>query len=120
MAREELKGFMTLGELYDKIKSYPHDTMDFCVTDVFSWRGSYDEPCCSLSTTKQTTKRENLDMLRRLTNEEFYGYKGGEYTYTFDDKINFECDCSVYSNGMYLKGFIKRNEDSEIINHIFG
>lgn len=114
-----MKYNITLGELYDKIKSYPHDTMDFCVEDVFSWRGVYAEPCCSLST-EHTTKQENLDMLRRLTNEVFYGYKGGEYTYTFDDRINFECDCSEYSGGGYLKGFIKRNKDSEIINHIFG
>ena len=111
---------MTLGELYDKIKSYPHDTMDFCITDVFSWRGIYREPCCSLSTTKQTTKQENLDMLRRLTNEVFRGYKGGEYTYTFDDTMHFEYDYGEYSSGGYLKDFIKRNEDSEIINHIFG
>lgn len=112
-------GNITLGELYDKIKSYPQDTMDFCITDIFSWRGIYAEPCCSLST-EQTTKQENLDMLRRLTNEVFYGYKGGDYTYTFDDRINFECDCSEYTDGKYLKGFIKRNKDSEIINHIFG
>lgn len=114
-----MKYNITLGELYDKIKSYPHDIMDFCITDVFSWRGVYAEPCCSLST-EQTTKQENLDMLRRLTNEVFNGYKGGEYTYTFDDWINFEWDYSEYSGGGYLKGFIKRNKDSEIINHIFG
>ncbi len=110
---------ITLGELYDKIKSYPQDTMDFCITDVFSWRGIYAEPCCSLST-KQTSKQENLDMLRRLTNEVFYGYKGGEYTYTFDDQIHFECDISSYTGGSYLKYFIKRNKYSGIINHLFG
>lgn len=114
-----MKHNITLGEFYDKIKSYHQDTMDFCITDVFSWRGIYREPCCSLSI-KQTTKQENLDMLRRLTNEVFRGYKGGEYIYTFDDRINFECDCSDYSSGLYLKGFIEKNKDSEIINYIFG
>ena len=111
---------MTLGEFYDKIESWPSDTMNFRIEGVFSWRGIYAEPCCSLSTTKQTTKQENLDMLRRLTNEVFIGWKGGEFTYTFDDTIHFECDYSEYSSGGYLKGFIERNKDSEIINHIFG
>lgn len=110
---------ITLGEFYDKIESYPQDTMDFHITDVFSWRGFYAEPCCSLST-ERTAKYENLDMLRRLTNEVFYGYKGGEYTYTFDDLIHFECDdCSSSPSDEYLKGFIERNRNSEIINHIF-
>ena len=109
---------ITLGELYDKIKSYPQDIMDFRITDVFSWRGIFAEPCCSLST-EQTTKQENLDMLRRLTNEYFYGYEGGDYTYTFDNRIHFELDCSEYTAGGYLKKFIRRNKDSEIINHIF-
>lgn len=113
-----MKYDITLGEFYDKIKSYPQDIMDFRITDVFSWRGIYKEPCCSLST-ERTTKQENLDMLRRLINEVFCGYKGGEYTYTFDDFINFECDESAYSSGNYLKGFIKWNQDSEIVNHIF-
>lgn len=114
-----MKHNITLGEFYDKIKSYPKDTMDFCITDVFSWRGVYMQPCCSLST-EETTKQENLDMLRRLTNEVFIGYKGGEFIYTFDDWINFEYDYSAYSAGEYLKDFVKRNKDSEIINHIFG
>ena len=110
---------MTLKELYDKIESYPSDTMNFCIEDVFSWRGIYAEPCCSLST-KQTTKQENLNMLRRLTNEVFRGYKGGEYTYTFDDWINFECDCSEYTDGRYLNGFINKYKENPEVKHIFG
>ncbi len=113
-----MKSVITLGEFYDKIESYPQDTMDFRITDIFSWRGVYAEPCCSLST-EQTAKYENLDMLRRLTNETFRGYKGGEYTYTYDDKINFEYDYGEYSDGEYLMSFIKENENSEIIKHIF-
>jgi hypothetical protein len=114
-----MKHNITLGEFYDKIKSYPQDTMNFHITDVFSWRGAYAEPCCSLST-EQTTKQENLDMLRRLIDEPFPGWKGGEFTYTFDDWIHFECDYGDYSSNRYLMGFLKRNKDSEIINHIFG
>ena len=110
---------MTLKELYDKIESYPSDTMNFCIEDVFSWRGIYAEPCCSLLI-KQTTKQENLDMLRRLTNEVFHGYKGGEYTYTFDDQINFEYDYGEYTDGRYLKGFINKYKETQEFKHIFG
>lgn len=110
---------MTLGELYDKISSWPEETMNFCIEDVFSWRGVYAEPCCELST-NYSTKQYNLDKLRELTTEVFYGWKGGEYTYTFEDKINFESEHGNYSSGNYLKAFIKRNKDSEIVKHIFG
>jgi hypothetical protein len=109
---------MTIEELYNKIESWPENTMDFCITGVFSWRGVYAEPACSLSTSN-TTKQENLDMLSRLTSEIFMGWKGGEYTYNFDDEINFECEDGSYSAGDYLRGFLDRNH-SLIIKHIFG
>lgn len=110
---------MTIKELYNKIESWPEDTMDFCITDVFSWRGIYAEPACSLSTTSDTTKQENLDMLRRLTFEIFKGWKGGKYIYNFEDEIHFECDGGSYSSGDYIMGFLARNH-SPIIEHIFG
>ena len=109
---------MTIKDLYNKKESWPEDTMDFCVTDVFSWRGVYAEPACSLSTSN-TTKVENLDMLCRLMSESFMGWKGGEYTYCSADTINFECSEGSYSDGKYLIGFLARNH-SPIIEHIFG
>lgn len=109
---------MTIKELYNKIESWAEDTMDFCITDVFSWRGIYAEPACSLSTSN-TTKQENLDMLRRLTFEIFKGWKGGKYIYNFEDEIHFECDGGSYSSGDYIMGFLARNH-SPIIKHIFG
>lgn len=109
---------MTLGEFYDKIESWPSDTMNFKVTDVFSWRGIYAEPCCSISLS-YSTKIENLNMLKRLLNETFEGYKGGEYTYTFDDTIHFECEEDSYSDGKYLYSFLIENGREEIIKHIF-
>ena len=109
---------MIIKDLYNKIESWPEDTMDFCVTDVFSWRGVYAEPACSLSTSN-TTKVENLDMLSRLMSESFMGWKGGEYTYCSADTINFECSEGSYSDGKYLIGFLARNH-SPIIEHIFG
>lgn len=110
---------MTLGEFYDKIESWPSDTMNFRIESVFSWRGIYAEPCCEISIW-ETSKQYNLDMLRRLVNEVFIGWKGGEFTYTFDDTIHFECEEGAYTpdNG-YLIGFIARNQNEEV-KHIFG
>lgn len=109
---------MTLKELYDRIESYPHDTMNFCIEKVFSWRGVYAEPCCSLST-NTTTKQQNLDTLTRLITETYKGWKGGTYEYFFDDPINFEAEESSWSDGYYIKDFITNNQTPEV-KHIFG
>ena len=37
---------MTIRELRLKIESWENDTMDFCIEEVFSWRGIYAEPAC--------------------------------------------------------------------------
>ena len=110
---------MTLGDLYDRILSYPEDTMNFCIEDVFSWRGSYCEPCCSLSI-RNVSKDHNLDMLTKLLTESFNGYKGGSYTYIVDDTIHFEAGIESYSSDYYIKDFITKNYDTPEVKHIFG
>ena len=110
---------MTIGEFYNKIESWSSDIMNFRIENVFSWRGSYNEPCCEISIC-ETYKQYNLDMLRRLVNEVFIGYKGGEFTYTFDDVIHFECEEGSYTpNNEYLARFIVNNQNEEV-KHIFG
>ena len=108
---------MTIKEFADKINAWPYDEMDFCITDVFSWRGVYAEPCCSLST-QRTTKQENLDMLNRLVTDTFYGYKGGEFKYDDWQDINFEECYRAWSDGKYLIQFIINN-NTDIVKHIF-
>ena len=109
---------MTLKELYDKIESYPSDTMNFCIEDVFAWRGIYQEPCCSLSVEK-TNKQDNLDKLSDLVKFEFSGWKGGYFKYDWDSTIHFEYDYGEYTDGGYLKGFINKYKDTEEFKHIF-
>lgn len=109
---------MTLREFEIKIESWPTEEMNFSITDVFSWRGSYNEPACSLSI-YPTTKSENLKMISRLYNETFIGWKGGNYEYCQTDEIHFESDDGSYSNGDYLTRFITHNINEEI-KHIFG
>ena len=111
-------GTMKLSDLIGLIESWHDDMMDFCIEDVFSWRGSYDKPCCSLST-RQVSKVENLKELRRLLRFSFDGYKGGTYTYELDDEVHFESDYGSYTDGVYIKTFVDKNRDSEIVKHIF-
>lgn len=110
---------MTLKELYDKIKSYPSDTMNFCIEDVFSWRGIYAEPCCSLSVEK-TNKQDNLNKLSDLVKFEFSGWKGGYFEYDWDSTIHFESDYGEYTDGRYLNGFINKYKENPEFKHIFG
>lgn len=109
---------MTIKELYNKIESWSEDTMDFCITGVFSWRGNYQEPACSLACIP-TLKEDNLHMLNRLIYEVFEGWKGGEYEYSPVDNINFEDREGSYSDGDYIMNFLAKNH-SPIIEHIFG
>lgn len=108
---------MTIYELIKKIQSLG-DTMDFCIEDVFSWRGVYAEPACSISSRK-TTKKHNLQMLKRLMKETFDGYKGGEYTYDKNSEIHFEEEWSSFTDGKYLNGFLLDNADNEDVKSIF-
>ena len=58
-------------------------------------------------------------MLKRLVYEVFIGWKGGEYTYTFEDEIHFESSEGSYTpNNEYLIKFITDNHNEEI-KHIF-
>lgn len=109
---------MTLNEFANRIESLGN-TMDFCIEDVFSWRGSYDMPACSISARK-TTRKHNLIMIDRLLNETFEGWKGGEYDYKYYQDINFEPGWSSYTDGKYLNKFLMDNGDNEDVRKIFG
>jgi hypothetical protein len=108
---------MTLQELREKIESLG-ETMNFRITDVFSWRGSYRLPACSISA-ELTTKEENLAMIERLLSETFTGYKGGEYEYSDCDDINFEPGYWAWTDGRYLIQFILDNANNEDVRKIF-
>jgi hypothetical protein len=59
-------------------------------------------------------------MLNKLLTESFVGWKGGTYTYTKDDTINFEADEGSYSDEYYIKYFITNNHHTPEVKHIFG
>ena len=109
---------MTIRELKERIISWHLNEMDFCIEDVFSWRGSYAEPCCALSN-RTTTKEDNLEQLERLTKFSFCGWKGGYFNYTDNDTLHFEEDYGAYTSGEYLRKFIRANP-TPIVGHLFG
>lgn len=108
---------MILEELKNRIESYPSEVMDFCLSEPFSWRGSYDEVCFSLNTT-ETSKKDNLKMINKALKETFHGWKGGEYRYNKNTTVNFEESRNAYSDGYYLQIFLDNN-NNDAINHIF-
>ena len=108
---------MTIQHLKEKIESLGN-TMNFCIEDVFSWRGAYAEPACCISS-HNTTKAHNLEMLNRLTTETFYGWKGGEYTYNTYYDIHFESEWSSWTDGTFLNRFLLDNADNDDVRYIF-
>lgn len=108
---------MTIEELKSKIESWKGNTMNFCIEDVFSWRGVYAEPACSLST-RCVSKQHNLEQLEKLVTEVFYGWKGGEYSYSLYDNIHFESEEGKWSDGDYIVHFLAANHNEEL-KHIF-
>ena len=110
---------MTLEKFYTKLEKWGSDIMNFTIEDVFSWRGIYAEPCCEISI-NETTKEHNLQMLNRLCEDIFKGYKGGVYSYGFSNDIHFETDPSSYTPGAgYIKAFVKKYQDEPIIKYLF-
>ena len=109
---------MTIGELFDKINSWPEDTMNFRIIDVFSWRGVYAEAAAEIST-ETTLKAHNIVMLRNAISSSHCGWKGGTFEYDFNTNIHFECDPGSWTDGKYIKNFLKKNSEEPVVKYIF-
>lgn len=99
---------MTIKEL----KNYFEDTVNlkFYLTDVFSWRGSYDE--VAFTPSKQGSRKESLTLIERALTEVFRGWKGGHYVYDETTEVHFEREPGIYSAGP-LYSIILFDEDLE-------
>jgi len=64
----------------------------FFLTDVFSWRGMYDE--VAFIPERYGTIEESLSIINKALNESFIGYKGGRYRYDLNTRVHFEDDDS--------------------------
>ena len=68
----------------------------FFLTDVFSWRGIYDE--VAFIPSDKGSKEESILLINMALTETFRGYKGGNYTYDLNTKVHFEDDNSNYDD----------------------
>jgi hypothetical protein len=96
---------MTLGQLKKFIEDKPDNYISPTkLTDVFSWRGSYDEVAFSLSK-EECTKQELLEVINKAYTETHYGYKGGEYKYADWTDVHFEEYYGTYTDGGYFQDY---------------
>lgn len=78
---------MNIAELYKFIEQFPDTrTCKYGFTNPHSYRGYYEE--AAVEPQENTTIKEMKESIERLLSEEFMGYKGGEYTYEYNTKIN--------------------------------
>lgn len=105
---------MNLSDFKQHISSFPKGTQfNFGVTKPFSWRGSYDEVAFSIIESPMT-KEDILTNIELAYTETFYGYKGGEYTYSDYTTVNFEEEGSRnYSDGRYVAEMIAKIENTD-------
>lgn len=92
---------MTLGDLKQYFQNLPEKEYRFCLSEPFSWRGSYDEVAFSIIEVI-SSKQDILDNIEKAFTGTFYGYKGGEYTYKDYTPVHFEEDYSSYTDGGYI------------------
>lgn len=91
-----------LGELRAFIENLPEDkTFRFSLDGPFSWRGNYQEVGFCIAR-RECSKKELLEVVNYAFTGTFEGYKGGEYTYDEETRINFENDDSCYTDGGYI------------------
>lgn len=109
---------ITIRELRNRITTWPEDTMNFRIVDVFAWRGYYAEPACYINS-DEATKEHNLTMLDALTSDTFIGWKGGEYNYNGSDQLHFETDYGSYTDGRFIMNFLMKHGTEPIIRHLF-
>lgn len=66
------------------------------IHDYGSWRGIYAEPALFFEDKEEYIPiSELMEAFNDLTSgKEFYGYKGGEYSFEYADEIHFEYDYS--------------------------
>lgn len=109
---------ITIRELRNRIITWPNDTMNFRIVDVFAWRGYYAEPACYINS-DEATKEHNLTMLDALTSDTFIGWKGGEYQYDASDQLHFETDYGAYTDGRFIMNFLMDHGNDPIVRHLF-
>lgn len=101
---------MNINEFKLLCETHPELEINFQPYNCGSWRGVYAEPCIFISEGKSVLSAF-LPFIERLTTEDFYGYKGGDYRYEDCDPINFEISSDCWSDGETLQRLLIENHD---------
>ena len=103
-----------LGELRGFIENLPEDkTFRFSLDGPFSWRGNYQEVGFCI-VRRECSKKELLEVVNDAFTGTFEGYKGGEYTYDEETRINFENDDSCYTRD-WCRGPARKTHHRKIL-----
>lgn len=99
---------MTLGELKQYIESFPDGTkFDYSLSEPFSWRGVYSEVAFTINE-NESTREELLEKINRALTQTFFGWKGGDFTYSEHTNVNFEESHRSWSDGEYTENWISK------------
>ena len=109
---------ISVGEL-QKVVNQLEDNKVYSIgiNDVFSWRGSYCEPCFSFG--RDVTGKQMKELVDKCLSETFTGWKGGEFSYRKFNDANFEADHGNYTDGAYLTSIMVKYQDEEFIKMLF-
>ena len=90
------------------------DTTTTGFGNVDSWRGAYAEPC--LIGGNEHDLKKLVGMLYALASGmSFNGWKGGRYSYSLNDELNFEHSEGSYTGEGYFED-VKYNPDTDTID----
>lgn len=107
---------MNLIDLKNHVSGFPEGTMfKYSLSEPFSWRGSYNEVAFDIIE-KESSREAVLAMINLAYNKIFYGYKGGQYSYSDHTPVNFETNYGSWTDGGYAEEWIAKIEGTEIYN----
>ena len=104
---------MELDQFKEYIESIEEGTVfAYGISEPFSWRGSYCEVAFDI-TEEPSTREEVLVNIEKAYTGDFYGYKGGKYSYHGFTEVHFERDYGSWTDGGYCGTWIAKIEGSE-------
>lgn len=100
---------MTIRQFEEICNLYPDLKVNFAPYECGSWRGVYAEACIFVSMDGESYLEEFIPFIDQLKTETHWGYKGGEYKYDKNTPLNFETECSAWSDGETFERMLSEN-----------
>lgn len=100
---------MTIGQFEEICNIYPDLKVNFAPYECGSWRGVYAEACIFVNMDGECYLEEFIPFIDQLKMSIHEGYKGGEYQYDKNTRINFETEFSAWSDGETFERMLSEN-----------